>query len=101
MTGTMVLLGLFAGTYVLKAAGPVLLGGRQLPDRLTRLAGLLPSALLAGLVISSTVASGQTLVVDARLAGMAAAAVALWRGVPFVGVVLLAAVVTAGVRALA
>ena len=100
MTATIVLLGLFAGTYVLKAAGPVLLGGRELPQSVTRIATLLPAALLAGLVLSSTVATGTVLVADARIAGLAAAAVALWRRVPFVGVVLIAAAVTAGVRAL-
>lgn len=100
MTATIVLLALFAGTYALKAAGPVLLGGRDLPARLTRLAALLPAALLAGLALTAAVADGATLVVDARLAGVAAAAVALWRRLPFVAVVLLAAIVTAGVRAL-
>lgn len=101
MTATVVLLGLFAGTYVLKAAGPVLLGGRVLPDRLTRLAALLPAALLTGLVVSSTVATGSELVVDARLAGLGAAAIALWLRAPFVIVVLAAAATTALVRVVA
>jgi hypothetical protein len=45
------------------------------------------------------VASGKSLVVDARLAGMVAAGVLVWRRAPFVAVVLAAALVTAAVRA--
>ncbi|WP_370326303.1 AzlD domain-containing protein [Euzebya sp.] len=100
MTATVVLVGLFAGTYALKAAGPVLLGGRELPAMVTRLAVLLPAALLAGLTLSSTVADGRALTVDARLVGLLAAAAALRLRVPFIGVVLIAAAATAAVRAL-
>lgn len=92
---------LFAGTYALKAAGPLALAGRALPDRITRLAELLPAGLLAALVAVSTLGADQALQVDARLAGVVAAGVALWRKAPFVIVVLIAVVVTAAVRALA
>lgn len=92
---------LAAGTYLLKAAGPVLLGGeRQLPARLERLTLLLPAPLLAALVATSTVVSDRAWTIDARAAGLAAAALALWFRLPFVVVVLAAAAATAATRAM-
>jgi branched-subunit amino acid transport protein len=87
-------------TVVLKAAGPVLLGGRELPPRVRALVGLLAPALLAALVVTNTLASGRHLVLDARLAGVAAAAVALWLRAPVLVAVVVAAAVAAGLRAL-
>lgn len=99
---TLTLALLAAGTYLLKAAGPMLLGGdRQLPPVVERLAGLLPASLLAALVVSSTFVADRSWVLDARLAGLAVAAVALWRRLPFVVVVVLAAAATALTRAVA
>jgi len=89
-----------AVTVVLKAAGPVLLGGRELPARVRVLVELLAPALLAALVVTNTVASGRHLVVDARLAGVAAAAVSLRLRAPILVAVAVAAAVTAGIRAL-
>lgn len=94
-----VLIGLSAGTYALKAAGPLLLGGRRLPSRVDALARLLPAALLAALVVVNTVADDRALVVDARAVGVTAAGIALWRRAPFVVVVLVAVVATALTRA--
>ncbi|MEM9132988.1 MAG: AzlD domain-containing protein [Actinomycetota bacterium] len=92
---------LAAGTYLLKAAGPVLLGGdRQLPPRLERLTLLLPAPLLAALVATSTFVADRAWTIDARAAGLLAAAVALWFRLPFVVVVLAAAGATALTRAL-
>jgi branched-subunit amino acid transport protein len=98
MTATIVLVGLAVGTYGLKAAAPVLLGGRQLPERVARVAQLLPAALLGALVVVSTVSDDAALHVDARLVGVGAASVALWRKAPFVVVVLVAAAATAVAR---
>jgi branched-subunit amino acid transport protein len=95
-----VLIGLAAGTYVLKAAGPLVLGGRALPPVVERAAALLPTALLAALVVVSTAADGRALTADARLVGVGAAAVALWRRAPFVVVVVVAVAATAAARAL-
>lgn len=97
---TITLLALAVTVYLLKAAGPLVLGGRVLPERVTRVAALLPVPLLAALIVTSTVASDEALVLDARLVGVCAAALALWRRLPFVVVVVLAGVVTATVRAL-
>ena len=89
-----------AATVALKAAGPVLLGGRELPARVRVLVGLLAPALLTALVVTNTVASGRHLVVDARLAGVAAAAVSLRLRAPILVAVAVAAAVTAAIRAL-
>lgn len=97
-TTLVVLVGLSLGTYVFKAAGPLLLGSRRLPPTVERLANRVPAALLAALVVVSTIASGDEIVLDARLAGVAVAGVALWRRAPFVLVVVLAVATTAAVR---
>jgi branched-subunit amino acid transport protein len=89
------------GTLALKAAGPVLLGGKQLPDRFTGVVGLLGPALLAALVAIGTFASGQHLTLDARVLGVGAAAVAIRFHAPVLLVVIVAAAVTATARALA
>jgi branched-subunit amino acid transport protein len=94
------ILALAAGTYAMKAAGPALLGGRRLPARLERVANLLPVAMFAALVVVETFAERGELTVDARAAGVGAAAVAAWRGAPFLVVVAVAMAVAAAVRAL-
>lgn len=87
-----------AGTIAVKAAGPVLLGGRPLPARLTGIVELLAPALLGALVAVQTFGSGEALVLDARLLGVAAASVALWRKAPLLVVVVIAAATTALAR---
>lgn len=90
-----------AVTIGFKGAGPVVLGGRPLPPRLSRVVALLAPALLAALIAVQTFGAERRLVVDARLAGVGAAAVALALRVPLLGAVVLASVVTALVRAFA
>jgi branched-subunit amino acid transport protein len=87
-----------AGTVAIKAAGPVLLGGRPLPERLTRVVELLAPAVLAALVAVQTFGEGESLVVDERLLGVAAAGIALWRKAPLLVVVIVAAATTAIAR---
>ncbi|MHA7218852.1 AzlD domain-containing protein [Arthrobacter sp. MDT1-48-3] len=55
--------------------------------RMLRVAGSLTIGLLAALTAVNTFASGQVLVVDARIAALAAAALALWLRAPFLVVV--------------
>jgi branched-subunit amino acid transport protein len=88
-----------AGTIAVKAAGPMLLGGRSLPERLTGVVELLAPAVLAALVAVQTFADGEALVLDERLIGVAAAAIALWRKAPLLVVVIVAAAATALARA--
>jgi len=86
--------------YGLKAAGPLLLGDRELPPRWNRLLGLVAVPLLAALIVVQTLTDGRHYVIDSRLAGVAVAAVAVWRRAPFIVVVVLAAATAAGVHAL-
>jgi branched-subunit amino acid transport protein len=83
----------------IKATGPVLVGGRELPGWTTRIIALLAPALLAALVVVDTFADGKSLVLDARAAGLAAAGIAVALRAPIIVVILLAAAVTALVRA--
>lgn len=97
MTWTAILLSA-AGCYLLK------LVGLSVPQRLlehpvaARVAALLPVALLAALAAVQTFTDGTRLVVDARLAGVAAAVVALLLRAPFLVVVGVAAATAALVR---
>lgn len=95
---TVVLIVMTIGTFAMKAAGPLLLGARELPAGLQRVVDLLPAALLAALAAVSTLGDGQHLVIDARLGGVIAAGVALWRRAPFVVVIIVASAVTALIR---
>ena len=87
-------------SFVIKAVGPVALGGRDLPEWADRLIVLLPAALLSSLVVVQTFSNGRTLVLDARAPALAVAALALWRGASMVIVLAAAAVTAAGLRAL-
>lgn len=95
-----VLLVLAAVSYGLKAVGPVLAGGRELGPRTRRTLDLVSVPLLAALILTQTVGDGHRLVADARLPALAVAAVLIWRKAPFLVVVLAAAGVAAGLRAL-
>lgn len=94
------LIGLGAVSYVLKAAGPVLVGGRELGPQLRRTMDLVAVPLLAALILVQTLGDGQRLVVDARLPALALAALLVWRRAPFLVVVLAAAGAAALLRAL-
>lgn len=92
---------LAAGTIAIKAAGPVALAGRSLPPRLDGVISLLAPALLAALVAVETFGGEhRSLVIDARLAGLLAAGVALALRQSMTVVVIVAAVATAVTRAL-
>jgi branched-subunit amino acid transport protein len=90
-----------AATAAIKAAGPVLLGGRTPSVRTSEVIGLLGPALLAALVAVNTFGGDRALTLDARVLGVAAAAVAIWRRAPMLLVVVVAAGVTALARAAA
>lgn len=85
---------------VIKAAGPVLVGGRELPAQASSVIALLASALLAALVVTETFGNNGNLVVDERALGVGVAAVALWLRAPVLVAVTLAALVTALTRLL-
>jgi branched-subunit amino acid transport protein len=87
-----------AGTLLLKAAGPVLLGGRTLPPSLGGMLDLIAPSVLAALVVTQLVGGDRELVLDERLAGIAAAGIALALRAPILVVVAVAAVTTALLR---
>jgi hypothetical protein len=86
------------GTMAIKAAGPVLLGGRPLPAHVKSVVALLAPALLAALVATATLGEGQSLVIDARIIGVGAAVVALALRAPTLAVVVVAALAAALAR---
>jgi hypothetical protein len=90
--------GLVLTTAAIKAAGPLALGGRELPRAAGAVISLLAPALLAALVLIETFADGEELTLDARAAGLACAAIALRLRAPLLVVVLVAAAATALVR---
>jgi uncharacterized membrane protein len=88
-------------TVAIKSAGPLAVGGRTLSPDVTAVTRLVAPALLAAVVIYETFnASGGGLTVDARLAGLAAAALMLVLRQPMLAGVVAAAVATAIARAL-
>ena len=101
MSDAWLTVGLLAvGTLAMKAFGPLAIGGRELPPRLAGVVALLAPSLLAALVVVDTFSDNGKLVLDARAGGLAAAGAALAARLPILAVVTIAAVVTAGLRAL-
>jgi branched-subunit amino acid transport protein len=93
--------GLAVTTALIKASGPVLVGGRELPPAATKVIALLAPALLAGLLVTETFTTdGGDLTLDERVVGVGVAGVALALRAPLIVVVVLAAAATAGMRAL-
>jgi branched-subunit amino acid transport protein len=92
---------LAVATAAIRASGPVLLGGRDLPRMLRGVIALIAPALLAALVVVQTVGApeGGALELDARILGVAAAGGALALGATTLPVVAVAALVTALTRA--
>jgi branched-subunit amino acid transport protein len=86
-------------TIAIKATAPVALGGRALPAALERVEPLMAPALLGALIVTNALADGDRLHVGADTAGVAAAGVLVHRTGSVVWSVVLAAVVTAAIRA--
>ncbi len=84
----------------IRAAGPLLVGGRDLPLRLIGVVDLLGPALLTALIMVETFGADRSLEINASLAGVSAAGVILLRRRDaLLAAILAAAVVTALVRA--
>ncbi len=86
------------GCYSLKLAGLSVPRAVLANERTRRVADLLPVALLATLVGIQTFTTATRLTVDARVAGVAVALLAVLARAPFLVVVALAVAVTAVVR---
>ena len=83
-TAVAVIAGCAAVTWAIKAAGPLALGGRELPGWFTSVVVLLAPALFAALVVTQALADGLI----------------AWRTGSVIGCVVAAAAVTAALRAL-
>jgi len=103
MTAVWVTIGVLAVTTALiRASGPVVLGGRDLPAAFRSVISLVAPALLAALIVVETIGApeGGSYEFDARVIGVGTAAVALRAGAGTLPAVAVAAVSTALVRAL-
>lgn len=87
-----------AAAYLTKLSGYAVPARWLANPRMARVAGAITVALLAALTVMNTFAAGTALVLDARLAALAAAALALWLRLPFLLVVLLGAAAAGLVR---
>ncbi|HEY7594055.1 MAG TPA: AzlD domain-containing protein [Actinophytocola sp.] len=107
MTVTAILV-LAAGTYAFRVAGPLLRnrmartrgGEAALPPRLTELMSVAATTLLVALIATATLTDAGSFAGVALPAGVLTGGVLAWRRAPFVVVVIAAAVVAAGLRAL-
>ena len=101
MTVWIVVIAIGAATIALKAAGPLLLARRPLGPRALQVVDMVAPVMLVALVATQTVGGDEELVVDERVPGVLAAGIALWRGASIVPAMVIAAVVTALLRAFA
>jgi len=99
-THAIVIAGCATATFAIKAAGPVALGGRDLPAVFIRVIALMAPALLAALIVTSALADGRRLAAGPDTVGVAAAALVVARFGSVVGAVVVAAAVTALLRAI-
>jgi branched-subunit amino acid transport protein len=99
-TSVSLIAGLAIVTAAIKAAGPIVLGGRRLPAQFLGVITLLAPALLAALVVTATLADGKDLAVGEHTVGVAAGGAVAWRTGSIIWCVIVAAAVTAGLRAL-
>lgn len=86
------------GVYLFKLAGLSVPSAVLARPKVQRVAALLPIVLLAALIGVQSFGNGQSIHIDARVAGVVVAGVAVWRRAPFLVVVALAALTTALVR---
>ncbi|HEY2601932.1 MAG TPA: AzlD domain-containing protein [Thermoleophilaceae bacterium] len=89
-----------AATIGLKSVGTLVLQGRELPARLSGMIELLAPVMLAALVVTNTFGGDHKLVLDARAAGLAAAAIPIALRAPLLVTVVVAAATAAIVRAI-
>jgi hypothetical protein len=100
MTWTMAILVAAALAFALKLAGHLVPSEWLSHPLLARTANLVTVGLLAALVAMQGLTTGKAIELDARIPALAVAAVLLWRKAPFIVVVVAAAIVAGGLRAL-
>jgi branched-subunit amino acid transport protein len=85
-------------TVAFKAAGPVLVGRRELPPRLQACVELLAPVMLTALVVTQTFGGDEEIEIDARVVGVGAAAIAIALRAHIIVAMAIAALVTALLR---
>jgi branched-subunit amino acid transport protein len=88
-------------TIASKAAGPVLVGRRELPPRLQACVELLAPVMLTALVVTQTFGGDEEIEVDARVVGVGAGLIAIALRAPVIVAMAAAALTTALVRLVA
>ena len=88
------------GVYGQRVLGMALIEPKSIGDRSRRVLAMVPLSVLCAVTALQTFSSQNELVIDARVAGIAAAALLAWKRAPMFLVVVVAAAVTAGVRLL-
>ncbi len=91
---------LAAGTYAFRLSGPLLSERLRVSARVQELLSLSAIALLSALVATAALTANGGFAGWARPAGVAVGAVLAWWRLPFVAVVVAAAVTAAGLRML-
>jgi branched-subunit amino acid transport protein len=84
----------------IRAFGPIVVGGHELPPSMAGVIALLVPSLLTALVVTQTFGGDGRLVLDEKAVGVAVAAVALALRAPVLVAVTLAVVATVAARAL-
>lgn len=88
------------GVYGQRAVGATAIDTNRLDERWQRVLTALPLAIIAAVVALQTFTTDRALVLDARVAGIAVAALCAWRRLPLLVTVVAAATTTAALRAL-
>lgn len=91
-------LALAIGVYVQRGAGAVLIDTERIADNYRRIMAALPLAIISAVVALATLSSNGELELDAKVGGVAAAAVCAWRKLPMFVIVIAAAFTTATLR---
>ena len=97
--GWITIIALAVTAALIRASGPLFFGGRPLPGWLQKVIPLLAPALLAALIVTQALADEQEWAIGPDTAGVLAGGLAAWRTGSIVACVVVAAVVTAGLRA--
>jgi branched chain amino acid efflux pump len=99
MTAVWVSIGVVAViNFAIKASGPVLLGGRELPDELLRIIALLAPAILTALVVVGTFSDDNGLKTDEQTVGVAVAGAGMAARMPMLPATALGTVTAAVLR---
>ena len=93
------IVGVALASAAIKAMGPILVGGKELPPSVNAVIALLAPALLTALVVTETFGEDGHLVLDEKAIGVGVAALALALRASVLLTVALAALTTALVRA--